>query len=92
MRLVFVEWLDSYGCSPSWVQLDGATPRPMICKSGGWLLHDNGDIKVLVPHVSTPMQDAPAQGCGDMTIPACAVVRMLDLAEPVRAEPEDAPA
>lgn len=86
MRLVFVEWVDSYGCSPSWVQLDGCSPRAMICKSVGWLLHDDSEIKVLVPHVSTPMQDAPAQGCGDMTIPTRAVIRMIELSDPAAAQ------
>lgn len=81
MRLVLIEWVDSYGCSSSWQQLDGVEPRALTCKSVGWLLRDDAEIKVIVPHVSTPMTDIPAQGCGDMTIPARSVVRMVDLME-----------
>lgn len=81
MRLVLVEWVDSYGCSPSWTSLDQPMPPPrvMTCKSVGWLAHDGPDCKVLVPHLAKVGPDDPDQGCGDMTIPACAVTRMLDL-------------
>jgi hypothetical protein len=85
LRLVFVEWLDSYGCSSEWQQLDGCAPKPMVCKSVDWLLHDDETIKVLVPHVSTPLQGVSAQGCGDMTIPLRSVVLIVDLAEPIAA-------
>lgn len=82
MQLVFVEWLDSFGCSPTWEQLDGCSPRPLTCKSVGWLLHDDADCVVLVPHVATPPGATGPQGCGDMTIPARCIVRRVDLSEP----------
>lgn len=82
MRLVFVEWEDSFGCSSRWENLDGCQPSVMLCRSVGWLLHDGDDCKVVVPHVSTPPGADGPQGCGDMTIPAKAVVRMVDLIEP----------
>jgi hypothetical protein len=82
MRLVYVEWLDSYGCSPEWERLSGCSPHLLTCKSVGWLLHDGDDCKVLVPHVSLPRDSDSAQGCGDMTIPTRAIVRMSDPEEP----------
>lgn len=81
MRLVLIEWADSYGCSPSWQPLDDVEPRALTCKSVGWLLRDDADIKVIVPHVSVPTPGITNQGCGDMTIPTRAVVRMVDLLE-----------
>lgn len=78
MRLVYVEWVDSFGCSPSWQKLDVETCEPMVCKSVGWLLHDGPSCKVIVPHLS----EGTNEGCGDMTIPSAAVVRMSDLATP----------
>ena len=47
MRLVLIEWLDSYGCSSQWQDLQGASPAPLTCKSVGWLVHDADDCKVL---------------------------------------------
>jgi hypothetical protein len=81
MRLVLVEWLDSYGCSANWQPLANANVSPMVCKSVGWLLHDDERYKVIVPHISDETyQSSPQQGCGDMTIPTAAVVSMRDLA------------
>ncbi len=82
MRLVLVEWIDSYGCSPAWEPLSDCQPKIMQCRSVGWLLHDDDDCKTIVPHVSADHDSAAPQGCGDMTIPAKAIVRIVDLAEP----------
>jgi len=84
MKLVLVEWVDSYGCSATWEQFSTPLdqPRVMTCRSVGWLAHDGDDAKVLVPHVAQLGDAPPSQGCGDMTIPSRAVVRMVDLHEP----------
>lgn len=81
MRLVFVEWVDS-SRSDAWQHFDGRTPSLTSCKSVGWLLRDDKDIKVIAPHVSLADDKDSGQSCGDMTIPTRAVVRMVDLAEP----------
>lgn len=77
LRLVLVEWMDSFGCSSEWTTLSECNPEPMICRSVGWLLHDADDLKVIVPHISKDSN----QGCGDMTIPTKAIVRLVDLHE-----------
>jgi hypothetical protein len=83
MRLVLVDWLDSYGAEPSWSRLKGADPHLMHCRSVGWLRHNGKDCKVIVPHISDPERSsAPAQGCGDMTIPSKAILRMYTLSDP----------
>ena len=79
-RLVYIEWVDSYGCSSEWADIEDCTPVPMICRSVGWLIHDDKNCKVVVPHLN--QHDHPnigLQGCGDMTIPAAAVLKMTDL-------------
>jgi len=78
MRLVLIEWIDSYGCSSTWENLEGCKPSIMSCKSVGWLVHDGDDCKTVVPHVANGAQ----QGCGDMTIPTCAITRLVDLGVP----------
>lgn len=87
MRLVLIEWVDSYGCSSSWQSIEDpfVAPRAMLCRSVGWLAHDGEDCKVLIPHVAKVGPDEPDQGCGDMTIPARAVVRIANL----RPDPAD---
>ena len=80
LRLVLVEWVDSYGCSASWQSLAESTPAPMVCRSVGWLLHDTTDWKVIVPHLSDANhQNTEQQGCGDMTIPTRSILSVTDL-------------
>ena len=80
LRLVLVEWVDSYGCSDTWQSLAGSTPAPLVCRSVGWLLHDTADCKVIVPHLSDAShQHTDQQGCGDMAIPTMAILGMTDL-------------
>lgn len=73
-RLVQIEWEDSYGCASSWTPIGSCAPSVMLCKSGGWLIHDGDDCKVIVPHLNQASHpNADLQGCGDMTIPSSAV-------------------
>ncbi len=84
MKLVFVEWSDSRGASPRWQHLDGFIMAPVICKSVGWLQHQDEAMMVIVPHVATgdPLDDTDQQGCGGMAIPVHAVIKMTVLGEP----------
>ena len=80
MRLVLIEWVDSMGCSSEWRTLEADHPHPLTCRSVGWLIHDGDDCKVIVPHVTeAPDTTSPRQGCGDMTIPARAILSITDL-------------
>lgn len=79
MRLVLIEWVDSFGCSSSWRDMDDEyKPNPMTCRSVGWLYRDDKDVKVIVPHIAD-VPDQSKQGCGDMTIPTAAIVAIKDL-------------
>jgi hypothetical protein len=78
--LVLVEWVDSYGCSSSWQDIANCEPGVMVCKSVGWLIHDDEKCKVVVPHMNQPDHpNASQQGCGDMTIPSKSIVKILEL-------------
>jgi hypothetical protein len=88
-RLVLIEWVDSFGCSSSWTSLEGSRAAPLMCRSVGWLLHDTETCKVVVPHITNTDEGITRQGCGDMTIPTCAITRMIDLSEtPPAGEPK----
>ena len=73
MKLVLVEWVDSFGCSSSWQDLSDCSPEPLICKSVGWLAHDGENCKVVIPHMAEDHGSVKRQGCGDMTIPTKAL-------------------
>jgi hypothetical protein len=88
MRLVLVEWVDSYGCSSQWRELSECTPEVLVCRSVGWLLHDGDDVKVIVPHVIQTPEDSRIadQGSGDMAIPTSAIRSLSDV-RVVKAKP-----
>lgn len=81
MRLVMVEWVDSFGCTSNWGELvEDCQPEPIVCKSVGWLFRETSECMVIVPHVADVPGDSPKQGCGDMTIPVRCIRQTHDLA------------
>ncbi len=80
-RLVLVEWEDSHG-DGEWQQLDGEIEdRVLVCRSVGWLVLDGERVKVVAPHLHQGEEGVPTQGCGIMTIPTSAVIRVVNLQE-----------
>ena len=78
MKLVLVEWLDSHQ-SRGWQDVERIeeAAEPLYCRSVGWLAAENKDCKVLVPHISGERNGTVLlQGCGDMTIPTKAIIKM----------------
>ena len=83
MTLVYIEWVDSYGCSPDWTPIEPVEIAPLHCQSVGWLLHDGDECKTIVPHLSQEHHPGTIQqGCGDMTIPATAITKIVPLTIP----------
>lgn len=84
-KLAYVEWVDCFGCSSVWVDLDEINREPVICKSVGWILLDNDDVLVIVPHFTQENHSgARFQGCGDMTIPKSAIRNVSVLTIPTK--------
>ena len=81
-----VEWEDSHG-DGAWQQLDvDLEDRALVCRSVGWLMLDGERAKVVAPHMSQQEPGVPLQGCGIMTIPASAVLRVVSFTDPPGAE------
>ena len=81
MRLVLIEWEDSH-VDGVWHQVSGEIEdRALLCRSVGWLLLDGVQAKVIAPHLNEAEEGVPLQGCGIMTIPARAVLRVTELTQ-----------
>jgi len=81
-RLVLIEWVDSFGCASNWEEIGHVeSPERQVCRSVGWLVVDDENSKVIVPHVAKATKHTEEQGCGDMTIPTPCVLRIVDLQE-----------
>lgn len=79
--LVLIEWEDSHA-DGSWHPLgDGVEDRALVCKSVGWLVLDGERVKVVAPHMNEEEPGVLLQGCGIMTIPSGAVLRIAILTQ-----------
>ena len=76
-KLVCVEWVDAYGCSSHWEQIGYIQPLTMKCFSVGWLVFEDKEMIIIVPHLSQSNHETiEQQGCGDMSIPRSAIKKM----------------
>jgi len=77
--LELVKWVDSYGATPTWTDVDDLGATLLTCNSVGWVKYEDEDVLVIVPHVADETDHTLDQGCGQMTIPKCAVKERLKL-------------
>lgn len=82
-NLVKVVWVDSYGCGSAWEPLSSLKAMKHECVSVGYIVKDNGQCLVVVPHISPEnvVLAVDEQGCGEMIIPKVAVVSIQHLME-----------
>jgi hypothetical protein len=76
MELVLVEWLDSRR-GEGWTRLEDLQSdlEATHCRSVGWVIARDKKSLTLAGHLA----DNPEQCCGDMTIPAASILRILPL-------------
>ena len=76
MQLVLVEWLDSRR-GEGWTRIDDlcADLEATRCKSVGWIIAQDKNSLTLAGHLA----ENPEQCCGDMTIPAKAILSVSPL-------------
>ena len=80
-KLVYVKWVDSYGCGHAWGEISDISPAPHYCHSVGWIVSESDECIVVVPHLS-PAHDeigAVENGCGDMTIPKVSIINQCEI-------------
>ena len=84
MKLVYIEWLDSYGPTNNWEVIEDAlTPSLLVCRSVGWLVHDGADCKQIAPNLTqADHDDTELQASGYFTIPTVCILRMVELKVP----------
>lgn len=78
MQIEKIEWRDSCGVSDSWTHINEIDDAmDVIAVSIGYVLKETEHYVIVLPHY-IPENDNPhiqAQGCGDMAIPLCSIVR-----------------
>ena len=84
MKLELVEWVDSNSCSGNWNSRQAIMKRPpggMLIRSVGWVVQENRETIVVVPHLTYEENDTFGSGKGDITIPKVAIVSRKPLWE-----------
>lgn len=74
-QLVIIDWYDSHS-NRGWHTLDEIREEcvPLLCRSVGWLIHENKEHIVIVPHLAGMDDEAcTTSGSGQKTIPVVAV-------------------
>jgi hypothetical protein len=72
-KLAKVCWVDSRGVSAHWQELEHIR-NDGVCHvwSVGWVIRDTEEFIQLCPHIGHD----PDQGCGEMSIPKVAIVKI----------------
>nr|WP_121272915.1 hypothetical protein [Pedobacter schmidteae] len=78
-KLIYVEWIDSQGCTPSWVRLDDYKPELPIHKSIGWVIYEDDNILSICGNIADETSTTLYQGNGIMTIPKIAIIATKEL-------------
>lgn len=78
MKLVLIKWIDSHSAN-DWTNLKELKTncKPIHCKSVGWLLSEENEHKLIVPHVAGDANDS--EGSGSMTIPNNVILEIIEL-------------
>jgi hypothetical protein len=83
VRLAVIDWRDSSGHSSRWERVDDIldqSSRAGRCVSVGWVLHDDKDAIVLIPHLAEISGIAGGiDGSSGITIPRECVVKIIYL-------------
>jgi hypothetical protein len=77
MKLVLIEWIDSHSNGSGWVNINSFDPKNSVVYAVGWLIHDDEESKVIVPHISIDTDEC----YGTMTIPTVAVRNITPLVD-----------
>lgn len=83
MRLVRIEWLDSYGVISDWRESHNFEDERYICISVGFLVKDGTNVKIVAGNLA-PANDVIGtedQCCGAIAIPSVSIIKMEYLGE-----------
>ena len=79
LKLVYIKWLDSVKGS-GWDIVTDMENEVTSCESVGYIVSNKKESILLVPHIlDYNSKSVPQQGCGQMTIPKKAIIKIREL-------------
>lgn len=79
-KVVYVEWLDSFGCTSSWQSLEDYSPVAPIMKTIGFIVYESKDLLSLANSIGDETEYTLEQANGIMTIPKNCIVQLKKIA------------
>ena len=70
-----ITWIDSYGCTPNWEDLEDLIILPAIATSVGFNVKEDDLYIVLAPNLAESNENINSQITGHMAIPICSITR-----------------
>jgi hypothetical protein len=76
MNIELVTWIDSYGCSPVWIDPEEIHCAAHYCFSVGYILKESDEAIIVAPHYSPKNKVIGTNECvcGEMTIPKVSII------------------
>lgn len=68
-KFVIIEWVDSYGATNGWVDIEDYAPEALLCISCGMKIFENEKVVAIAPNYATSTTYTPNQANGLMVIP-----------------------
>jgi len=74
----YIEWIDSFGCSSGWSEIQ-PIETVLICMSVGFVVSENDKTISLANSVAYETEDTKEQANGIMTIPKVSIISRKEL-------------
>ncbi len=71
----YVEWADSQGVTPGWLDLSDFEPTLPVMKSVGWVVHEDKKMLSLCGNIAAETKSTLFQGNGIITIPKKCILK-----------------
>ena len=78
-KAVFIKWVDSFGCTPSWQALDGYKPECLTISSLGFIVYEDEKIISISGNYADETANTMQQANGIMTIPKCSIEEQREI-------------
>ena len=78
MQIECITWVDAFGVSASWQELEDITTEPVLCQSVGFV-KETDDYVIVIPHYIKETKHNESSACGEMAIPKVAIKERFPL-------------
>ena len=72
---IYIEWLDSFGCTSKWEDIEDYKSQPLVCKTIGFVVFEDDKVISIASNIAEETELTFSQANGIMSIPKINIVR-----------------